>query len=145
MPLEFRLQLAPDGPVHIAQMVGHYRIDRFQDRGALHRIKGFGVSAKGEHRPGKTVDDIAAVRLGCDRPLDHAKGLIQLLATFDQAVAKIIQDKRLIRVQFQRLAEIGIGLFPTLLALIRDAAAVEDNPMGRVDRADTLQRLVIGL
>ena len=145
MPLEFRLQLASNGPVHIPQMVGHNRIDRLQDRGAFHRIKRFGIAPQGEQRPGKAVDDIAAVRLGRDRALDHAKGLVQLLATFHKAVAKVIQHQRLIRVQFQRLAEIGIGLFPALLAFVRDAAAVEDNPMGRVDRADTLQSLIIGL
>ena len=66
-------------------------------------------------------------------------------ALVDPGIAEIVQHRRLVGIERQRLLEVGLGLRPLLGALIGDAAIVEEGPVGPRRLADHLDRLGEGL
>ena len=45
-----------------------------------------------------------------DRTLDHGERFLVVLLLFEERVAEVVQNLRLVRIQFECLAEIGFGL-----------------------------------
>src|SRR4051812_30783725 len=60
-PLEGRLELPPNPPEGVAEMVVDHRIFRLQFDGALELADRVGIAAKLEIRPTQAVDDVAVV------------------------------------------------------------------------------------
>ena len=109
-------------------MVVDDRIVRGQLDGAQHRLHRLLVAAEPIEHPAERVGDVAVVGLGLGRLLDHPERLVEVLVLLDHAVAEVVQHQRLVGLQLQRLAEVGLGGGPVAGALVGDAAGVVERP-----------------
>ncbi len=80
-----------------------------------------------------------------DGTFEHVFGLIEVFAHIDPAIAKIVHDIGLIGFKFERLEEVGLGLWPVSGALIGNAAPIEQTPADSIRAAQTFNRPVIGI
>ena len=97
LPLIFRLELPPDAPIGIAQMVVDDRIVGPELDGALEMLhRGFDV-AEAVRGPAETVDVIAVIGLELYRLADAVHRRLEVLALIDPGVAEIIEHRRFVR------------------------------------------------
>jgi hypothetical protein len=94
--------------------------------------------------PAEAVDDVAVIGAELDRALQHRLGLNQVHALVDPAVAEIVENQGLLRLQLEGGDEIRLGLGPAIGALPGDAAGVEQRPVADGDLRQSLQGAVIG-
>ena len=76
-----------------------------------------------------------------DRAVQHRLRAVEVLALVDPAVAEIVEDERLLRLELERLQEVGLGRGPALGPLERDAAGVEQAPVPTLDLGQPLDGL----
>src|SRR5437899_616863 len=144
-PLKARLGGTPALPIGVAEMVVDRRIlghelDRLFE--ILNRAR---VIAEPVMRPAQAVDDVAVLGPQLDGLLDHFEATLQILAAVDPGVAEIIEHQRLLRLELERMQEVGLGRLPLARALERDTPAVEQRPALRhARRLKAPDRLVIG-
>ena len=143
IPLEMRFEFAPDPPIGIAKVVVDHGIGGFEVDRPLELLHRLVVAAKLVIGPAKTVDDIAIRRMQLDRFVQHGEGFVEISFLIDPAIAEIIQNKGLVRVDHQRMLEIGLGLRPLLVALVGDAAEIIERPIGLL--GFLVDRLRVGL
>jgi hypothetical protein len=127
-PLKTRLGKAPGLPISVAQMIVDGRVLGHQLDRALQKLRRLGEVAQAVISPTETVDDVAVVGPQLDRALDHLERVAEVLALVDPGISQIIQHQRLLRRQFQRVLQIGLGERPAARALERHAAVVIEAP-----------------
>src|SRR5215208_7936542 len=78
LPLEARLEVAPDLPIGVAEMVVDDRIAGLEIDRLLELLHGFVVMAEAVMGPAEAVDDHAVARRYLDRALQHGEGLVDV-------------------------------------------------------------------
>src|SRR5713101_5150811 len=129
-PLEFRLQRAADAPIGVAEMVVDRRVFGLEIDRALEIFHRVFEIADAEIGPAQRVHDVAVVGPLIDGALDHLHALVEIDALIDPRITEIVQHMRLLGLQIERLAHIGLGLAPLLGALLADAAIIVIDPVG---------------
>ena len=101
-PLEARFGVAPDPPIGIAKMLVDGRVLGLERNRALQLDHGLDIFLGAILDPPQAVGDKTIVGPELDRLLDHLPGTLQMDAAIDPAVAQIIENERLIRMQLER-------------------------------------------
>ena len=115
--MEDRLALAPDSPVHVAQVIVDGSVAAAELYRGFHRRHRVVVAAEFVVSPPEAVDDIAVVRLELDRGLNHFQSLIEIFATVDPRIAEIVEDRRLVRIKRQGALQVRFRFRPVLALL----------------------------
>src|SRR5882724_10750486 len=96
--------------------------------------------------PTQAVDDITVLGSQLDGLLDHLEAAVQIFAPINPGIAEIVENQRLIGLEFERMQKIGLRRLPLARPLERDAPAVEQRPALRyAGGREAAHRLVIGL
>ncbi len=130
-------------------MVVDHRVGGAQLDRALQLAQRLRIAAEAVIGPAQRIDDVAVARAEFDGTAQHLQRLVELEMLIDQRITEIVQHQRALAPQrlgqeFERLAQIGLGLRPALDALAGDAAEVEQVPVGAAGRGELGDRLVVG-
>ena len=126
-------------------MVVQDRIRRPQFDGALEVLHRLGVVAETEVRPAEAVDDVAIVGFELNRLLDELQALLEAHVPVDPGVAEVVQDQRLVGVEFVGEQQIAFGARPVLDALVGRPARIPIRPVVRLRFARHVDDIVVVL
>ena len=144
VPLEPRLELVARAPVGVAEVVVDGRVAGLERDGAFELLHGARIVAEPVIRPAEAVDDEPVLGPQRHGLAQHLEGLVEVLAPVHPGIAEVVEHHRLVRVQPQRLLEVGLGLGPLLVALVGDAAEVEQRPGRLVALGQGREGLAVG-